>query len=276
MENENKENNENYNSLKFKRKRDQFTYRLDSLMALPKTVQSKFTHATFVQDLSVPILLKKIHTLSPTNRNNFNSSIDVQQEVSTLKNEIDEIVYELEFFNRTNRQKRQIKMMEKIAEYINEDLIDIDELLEYKLLGNKICNIENEYLENLKKKKVVVKDDDEDDENVFLRYDNLKALQLHSNCNSQLVLNTTDCTTNKKFSEYTNRLLMDDDEVFVNRKSSTEEKDSLTIHVKERDREREIFSNNSHSSQSHLQSQSFAHSQTNSCNKIFKIHQINK
>lgn len=274
MENEKFQKNKKYEMfdannvlfLKLKSKRDQFTHRIDSLMTLPNSVKSKFTYTNFVNDLSTPMLLKKIHFPTNPTSNNMNSNIciDIQQESSALKNEIDEIVNELEFFNRTNRQKRQIKIMEKIAEYINEDLIDVDELLDYKFLGNKICILEKEYLKlsNTKKNPTIQNQINEDEEEgIFLKFEKLKDLKSQnsiSNCNysnTKSILNI--CTSDKKFSEYTNKLLMDDDEVFVNRISSTG------------DKEKDSLANN-------IESKAQSQSQTNFSNKIFKIHQINK
>ena len=219
-------------SLTHKRKRDQFHLRLDSLISLPNIIKSKFTYATFTQELCTPILLKK------TNPPVFplNTSLDIQQEVSILKNEIDEIVNELEFFNRTNRQKRTIKMMEKIADNINEDLIDVGELLDYKFLGDKVCHIEKEYKDKLNQNNY--KDKEKEKEIILDRL----GINLNK-CNHENNLNISGY---KKFSEYTNRLLLDDDEVFVNKKNSGDESSNINTN-------KEVSSN-----------------------KIFKIHQINK
>ena len=73
--------------------------------------------------------------------------------------------------------------MEKIAEHFNEDLIDINEITDYLLFGNKTCNIENEYLDTEKRKLNISK---------------------------------------QKFSDYTNRLLLDDDEIFISKKNNIE------------------------------------------------------
>lgn len=49
-------------------------------------------------------------------------------EIADILNEISEIGSELELFAMENRKRRMVKLLEKMAEYIDENAIDIDEL----------------------------------------------------------------------------------------------------------------------------------------------------
>ncbi len=160
--------------LKEKRLREKeiFTNRIESLIELPNEIISKYTNYSFIEDNSFPLCLVK---------DNFefknymdNTKIDLNNEVTELKEEIDEIVNELEIFARHNRKQRMIKLMEKIVDNINDDLFEIDELIDYHLFGNTIKNIESEYTEAQKRKYI----------------------------------------NNIKLCEYTNKLLMDDDKIY--------------------------------------------------------------
>lgn len=181
--------------LKHKRKRATFNFRMDSILELPSEIVSKFTQSTFEEDFSLPILLEKSKLDKLDNKESISdlndpsekseklekmSNLEISQECLALKEEIDEIANELEFFARKNRKEKMISLMYKIAESVDDSLIDIDELMDHYFLGNKLCNIEIAYLENHKVKV----------------YEN-----------------------NQKLCEYTNRLLMDDDEEFFNKKS---------------------------------------------------------
>jgi hypothetical protein len=162
-------NNYSKIKLKFKRRRDDFTNRIKNLLELPNQVKEKFTKVHMEEDYSQLILLQ----LNKTQTN---------PQLLGLKEEIDEIIHELEFFHRESRKRRMIRLMEAISEEFNEEKFDIDELKDFFFFGDRLCNIENEHLDKQK----------------------------------------TKCLEDKSFCEYTNKLLMDDDEIFLRRKSESE------------------------------------------------------
>lgn len=57
-------------------------------------------------------------------------------EITDLLNEISEIGSEVELFAMERRKRRMMKLIEKMAEYIDESQIDIDELTNEFFLGN--------------------------------------------------------------------------------------------------------------------------------------------
>ena len=86
--------------------------------------------------------------------NQSNSSINQKfkktEEINDLLIEIAEISREIELFAMERRKRRLMTLIEKMAEYINEDSIDIDELTDLLFFGKKM-NEENS--ENEEKKK---------------------------------------------------------------------------------------------------------------------------
>jgi len=86
--------------------------------------------------------------------NQSNSSINQKfkktEEINDLLIEIAEISREIELFAMERRKRRLMTLIEKMAEYIDEDSIDIDELTDLLFFGKKM-NEENS--ENEEKKK---------------------------------------------------------------------------------------------------------------------------
>jgi hypothetical protein len=189
-------NKNHFTILKHKRKRERFIDRIDSLMDLPEEIISKFTNYSFMYDDSIPICLEKLKNENKIPYLSMNESNDkinsnyeevIDEKKITLKEEIDEIVNELEIFARHNRKCRMIEIMGKIADFINEDLFEIDELIDYFIFGNKQSNIENEYLDKQKRK--------------------------YSN--------------NIKLCDYTNKLLMNDDDQYYNKLNDSKDTTKL-------------------------------------------------
>ncbi len=178
--------------LKHKRKRETFIHRIESLLELPREVVTKYSESLFTENFSLPLLLEKCEkestnkhleiNLDPDEKINstVNAAEDLENNVSALKEEIDEIMNELELFARKNRKNKMINLMERIAENIDDSLFDIEELTDFVFFGNKQTNIENEYLETQRKKYV----------------------------------------NNIKLVEYTNKLLMNDDDVYFSKMNS--------------------------------------------------------
>ena len=86
--------------------------------------------------------------------NQSNSSINQKfkktEEINDLLIEIAEISREIELFAMERRKRRLMTLIEKMAEYIDEDSIDIEELTDLLFFGKKM-NEENS--ENEEKKK---------------------------------------------------------------------------------------------------------------------------
>lgn len=154
---------------KFKRRRQTFEHRMKTIIEIPNEIKEKYTKKCLEDEYSLPTILQLDKT-------------ECNSKLITLKDEIDEIVNELEYFQRETRKKRIIRLMEVIADNFDENSFDVDELMDFYFFGDRQCNIENQYIDSEKNK--------------FLKANN--------------------------FCEYTNKLLMDDDEIFLRRKSASE------------------------------------------------------
>ena len=80
----------------------------------------------------------------------INQKFKKTEEINDLLIEIAEISREIELFAMERRKRRLMTLIEKMAEYIDEDSIDIDELTDLLFFGKKM-NEENS--ENEEKKK---------------------------------------------------------------------------------------------------------------------------
>lgn len=137
----NKENEENSNSLLHnKRRRNQYT--------IPYAIKQKLTlrlmDECFTDDL-ILISSKKANEMKkeeksaqePSNNTTTNPVSNTKDdEITDLLNEISEVGSEVELFAMERRKRRMIKLIEKMAEYIDESQIDIDELTNEFFLGN--------------------------------------------------------------------------------------------------------------------------------------------
>ncbi len=137
----NKENEENSNSLLHnKRRRNQYT--------IPYAIKQKLTlrlmDDCFTDDL-ILISSKKANEMKkeeksaqePSNNTTTNPVSNTKDdEITDLLNEISEIGSEVELFAMERRKRRMMKLIEKMAEYIDESQIDIDELTNEFFLGN--------------------------------------------------------------------------------------------------------------------------------------------
>ena len=112
---------------KFEYKKKIFNDRIDNFIIIPNEIRNKITNE-FLTDI---ILMPKDHD---------------NNERSNLIHEIGEIINELEVFERTNRRKKMVLLMEKISEQLDDDLISEEELTDKLFFGNRICNIEKEYI----------------------------------------------------------------------------------------------------------------------------------
>jgi hypothetical protein len=65
--------------------------------------------------------------------------------------EIQNIRAEIQVFEQREKRDRMIILMEKIAENINEDQFEIEDLKDMYIFGEKMSDIESKYLENMKK-----------------------------------------------------------------------------------------------------------------------------
>ena len=84
------------------------------------------------------------------NNSSINPKLKRTEEINDLLIEIAEISREIELFAMERRKRRLMTLIEKMAEYIDEDSIDIDELTDLLFFGKKM-NEENS--ENEEKKK---------------------------------------------------------------------------------------------------------------------------
>lgn len=137
----NKENEKNAKPLlNNKRKRNQYT--------IPYAIKQKLTlrllDECFTDDL-ILISSKKANekkkeekpSQEQSNNNTTNpSSNNKEDEITDLLNEISEIGSEVELFAMERRKRRMMKLIEKMAEYIDESQIDIEELTNEYFLGS--------------------------------------------------------------------------------------------------------------------------------------------
>ena len=87
---------------------------------------------------------EKEKTQNHQNQNNssINPKLKKTEEINDLLIEISEISREIELFAMERRKRRLMTLIEKMAEYIDEDSIDIDELTDLLFFGKKM-NEEN-------------------------------------------------------------------------------------------------------------------------------------
>ena len=84
------------------------------------------------------------------NNSSINPKLKRTEEINDLLIEIAEISREIELFAMERRKRRLMTLIEKMAEYIDEDSIDIDELTDLLFFGKKM-NEENNDNEEKKK-----------------------------------------------------------------------------------------------------------------------------
>jgi hypothetical protein len=125
------------NNLDYKRKL--FKERIENSFNLPLEIRNKITQSLFQDDNTY---------LLPLNGDG------VDDEKQALIDEANEILDELEVFERHNRKVKMMVLMEKLAEQMDNDMINIDELTDFTLFGDKICNIEKRHLQNEKKSNI--------------------------------------------------------------------------------------------------------------------------
>ena len=87
---------------------------------------------------------EKEKTQNHQNQNNssINPKLKKTEEINDLLIEISEISREIELFAMERRKRRLMTLIEKMAEYIDEDSIDIEELTDLLFFGKKM-NEEN-------------------------------------------------------------------------------------------------------------------------------------
>jgi hypothetical protein len=83
---------------------------------------------------------EKEKTQNHQNQNNssINPKLKKTEEINDLLIEISEISREIELFAMERRKRRLMTLIEKMAEYIDEDSIDIDELTDLLFFGKKM------------------------------------------------------------------------------------------------------------------------------------------
>ena len=84
------------------------------------------------------------------NKSTINQKLKKTEEINDLLIEIAEISREIELFAMERRKRRLMTLIEKMAQYIDEDSIDIDELTDLLFFGKKM-NEENNDNEEKKK-----------------------------------------------------------------------------------------------------------------------------
>ena len=72
------------------------------------------------------------------NNSTINQKLKKTEEINDLLIEIAEISREIELFAMERRKRRLMTLIEKMAEYIDEDSIDIDELTDLLFFGKKM------------------------------------------------------------------------------------------------------------------------------------------
>ena len=87
---------------------------------------------------------------SNQNNSSISPKLKKSEEINDLLIEISEISREIELFAMERRKRRLMTLIEKMAEYIEEDSIDIDELTDLLFFGKKMNedNHNNEDKEN--------------------------------------------------------------------------------------------------------------------------------
>lgn len=97
---------------------------------LKQNLTIRLLNECFCDDL---ILLKK---KQKTEKHSQKLEQSKEEEINDLLNEISEIGSELELFAMESRKKRMIKLIENMAEFIDEKTIDIEEITNEFLLGD--------------------------------------------------------------------------------------------------------------------------------------------
>lgn len=72
------------------------------------------------------------------------------REVTSTLGHIDNLIQEIDFYQRQRRKSYLCTLMEKLAEHMDESMINVDDLKDYQLLGNSLKNIEYSYLHKSK------------------------------------------------------------------------------------------------------------------------------
>jgi hypothetical protein len=114
-----------------------FRERVADAMEIPSELKSKITKS-LLQDETTYIVPEKVKTDN--------------KEKLQIVDEVHMILNELEVFERENRKRKQMYLLEKIAEQIDEDFISTEELTDFVFFGDKLCNIEKRHLEREKHK----------------------------------------------------------------------------------------------------------------------------
>jgi hypothetical protein len=111
------------NLLDYKKK--VFKDRLEGYLNIPFELKNKITKL-LLQDETTYLNLEKVK--------------------SEQIEEVHLILNELELFERENRKRKHIFLLEKLAEQFEEDTIDINELTDFIFFGDKLSNIEKRHL----------------------------------------------------------------------------------------------------------------------------------
>jgi hypothetical protein len=114
-----------------------FRDRIEGYLNLPHAIKNKVT-MSLLQDENTFILPEKVKT-------DNKDGLRIVDEVRMILNE-------LEIFERENRKKKQMYLLEKLSEQLADDFLDVDELTDFVFFGDKLCNIEKRHLEKEKHK----------------------------------------------------------------------------------------------------------------------------
>ena len=112
-------------------------------------------HNIFNQGISTQSSNPYLNSLNSEVKNEGQSNEEKLQRLISEKNkiirEIQNIKAEIQVFEQREKRDRMIILMEKIAEGINEDQFEIEDLKDMYIFGERMCDIESKHLENLKK-----------------------------------------------------------------------------------------------------------------------------
>jgi hypothetical protein len=114
-----------------------FKNRIENCFEMPTELKDKITKSLFLDNETFVI---------PENY-----KTDDKEKLQTVE-EIHLILNELEVFERENRKRKMMHLLEKVAEQYDDDFFSAEELLDYKFFGDKVCNIERRHLEREKHK----------------------------------------------------------------------------------------------------------------------------
>ena len=137
--NPNHTHNNSNNFLLKKASSIQFHHRITNIMNLPDDI--KYLNAKNLLETET-VIMPQLNIDNKT------------KEIHDLIYEIDSTIQELEFFRKQQRKEYMIKLIKKVSYLMNEDMIDVEDLKDYRLFGDAMNNFEESTVRNSQSKRI--------------------------------------------------------------------------------------------------------------------------